>query len=243
MICFKKSPKSFYDSINLEIPDENTKRFIINKMNFISNGQFDKNSPIISLSPKNNEQFDNKMKKKIETLMSFQNEQIKTIRSSSSKTFENLCNIGDVDYNSKLPLNLKGSNESKQSFSNFLYDVSDSLEKKSKSLFYRNKTPEFAKCFQKNLQKEQVFFKFLKPKQEFDQPLIISKDNNFCENVEMNHFSEFSEKQTEEEYDLNLLSDSISKEEKMKTNQNSNQTNEIEEKVINIKFQNKISMF
>lgn len=227
-LCYKKSPKSFYDSINFDIPEENTKRLIINKMNFISNVQQHlTNFPLKCSSPKNPSCLYN-INQKIETLMSFNEESSKESRIAAKK-FENLSKIPDIECQKK-PLQLKESGESRQSFSNFLHDVRESLEKNSRSFFYRNKTPEFAKFFQKNMLKEPNFFKIEKPKEEIEQPLIFSRDTKFCDKMGMNHFSEFSEKKTEEEYDCGFKNEDDN--DICQINENKFQEN-IGEKVIN----------
>lgn len=203
-------------------------------MNFLSNAQQNlSNFPLKCLSPKNpSSNYD--INQKIETLVSFNEESSKESRiAAGPKKFENISNIRDLECHKK-PLQLKESGESRQSFSNFLHDVRESLEKNSRSFFYRNKTPEFAKVFQKNMLKEPNFFKIEKPKEEMEQPLIFSRDTKFCDKIGMNHFSEFSEKKTEEEYDCGFKNEDyndicqINEESKNKF-----QENILEEKVIN----------
>ena len=175
---YKRSPKSFYDSISMDIPDENTKRVVFNDIGHFANQITMKNCPILTSSPSRNM---NKIElKNEEILMSFQENQIKDSKKQSIKEFllENKC---------KKLTKLKDSTENKGDFSIFMHDVSESLEKKSQALFYRNKTPEFAKFFQ-NSAKEQNFFKGQKTKE------IQEKNEKFFETFEeMNGFCEKKE--------------------------------------------------
>lgn len=178
-------------------------------MNYFSkNENILKNNPIFTSSPTRNINFIEKSNPIGETLVSFNEDpNICKMFTKISKNFgynSSRIKIEDIANNyaneqdkKRKNLNLKGSTDNSNSFTNFMNDVSESMEKKSKGLFYRNKTPEFAKFFQ-NSAKEKNFFRVEKPKVNQEQPLIYSHNTQRCDTLEMNHFSEFSEQKNED---------------------------------------------
>lgn len=188
----KRSPKSFYESISLEIPDENVKKELVKNINNFESFQ---QNPILSASPTKIINIIENINKKEENIVSFNEELSKMFHQqegqNNEESFQKPCQINK----NKKHLNLKDSVGNKENIEKFLNEVSESLEKNPSSLFFRNKTPEFAKIFQ-NYGKEQNFFKFEKPKdqlsEKYPQPSACSKESKIFD------ANDFSEKKNED---------------------------------------------